>query len=232
MKSIHYLPCCFGIVLLAACVTPGPPPPAPTRTISCKVPQITPLPETKEYQEKGGVGISIAPAAYKAERKEMKTRQQVEPTVAEAILLKDEVLRNSAFYIETTTTVLETNPKQLAYLVKINNKLDRVFRGAGTVVQFNAGGKLVAVDQRGYVELSNAIVPPRSELQVTVYGPPLDQMADKATIGLFLYDVPTKVGDAGNITEKQNYEWFFDYATKAVEDIGQTRAQRIRVTGQ
>lgn len=232
MKWIHYTLCCSGIIFLAGCVTQSPPPPPPTKTISCKIPQITPLPETKEYQEKGGLGISIAPAAYQAVRKEIKTRQRVDPTLAESILMSDQDLRSSAFFVETTATVLETNPKQLAYLVKINNKLDRVFRGAGTVVQFNAGGKLVAVDQRGYVELSSAIVPPRSELQVTVYGPPLDQMADKATIGLFLYDVVTAVGTAGNVTEKQNYEWFFDYSTKVVEDTAQTTSQRIRVIGQ
>ena len=227
MKAINLTLSCFTILILAGCVAPTSAPP-PSQTISCKLPTITPLDPKKESQEGGGVEISVVPFPYEAFRKEAKSQREVPQPLFGTLGLAPEVARSARFFEVTTSTQLEPKPKQLAYLLKINNKLNRVFRGAGTVVQFNAGGKLVAVDQRGYAELTQAIVPPRSELQVTVYGPPLSQMADKAIIGIFLYDVVTATDTAGNTTEKQNFEWFFDYSVKVVEDTATTTRQIIR----
>ncbi len=96
----------------------------------------------------------------------------------------------------------------------ITNKMPRVFRAMGSVVQFHANGRLQAVEQSAYAELTNAIVPPRSELQVKIYGPPISDLPDKGIVGLFFYDVPTKTDDASAVTEKQNFEWYFDLTMK------------------
>lgn len=220
--------CSVSIFILAGCNLPmnPPAPQAQATPISCKIPVITPLVETKESQEKGGVEISIAPFPYKAVKKKVVTHNPVEPNAAEMLF---EPYQNLQYFEEITATTFEPSTKRLAYVVKINNKLNRVFRGAGAVVQFNDGGKLVAVDQSGYQQLTGAIVPPRSELQVTIFGPALDQVADKATVGLFFYDVVTAVNEAGAVIEKQNYEWYFAYNTKVVEDTGTTQTRRIKM---
>lgn len=228
-KLTFPLLCATALTLFTGCVTPGPTPPPPTQTTSYKLPQFKIVEgEAKESQSKGGIEISVAPVAYQMTQKEKKTRRQVSAPLFGTLDLDERLRPYAKFFEETTTIGPEVTPTRIAYLVKINNTLSRVFRGAGTVVQFNAGGKLVAVDQAGYAELAQAIIPPRGELQVTVYGPLLSQVADKATLGLFLYDVVTATDAAGNITQKQNYEWFFEYSVKTEEGTLQVEKKIIR----
>jgi hypothetical protein len=125
-------------------------------------------------------------------------------------------------YMETTETPgVQVVPERLEFIVKVNNKLPRVFRGAGIVVQFNVGGKLQAVEQQGYADLTNSIIPPRTEQEIKIYGPLLSSVPDQTTIGLFLYDVVSNTDQAGNITQKNNFEWFYTYATEPKQIAGE-----------
>jgi len=209
---------------LSGCQTEPPPPPQ-TLSISCVVPTVTALTETKEAQEKGGLEIAVVPAIYTTEKTEVTTTQQADPGVGTGILVG--VIGGTAaqnVYIEQTTTPsLHAHPDRLAFTVRVNNKLARVFRGQGAVVQFNVGGKLIPFDKTDYKEFMNGIVPPRNEAEFMIYGPPLDLLPDKGTIGIFLYDVVTATDVAGNVTEKQNYEWYFSYTTQTVEQSAEVK---------
>ena len=127
-------------------------------------------------------------------------------------------------YVEwVKETALTVSPDRVTFLVKINNKLPRVFRGTGTVVQFNVGGKLQAVSQEGYEPLTGIIVPPRTEQQIQITGPPVSSLsASNPLIGLFFYDVVTNISDAGVVTEKQNYEWYFTYTLESKTETSPT----------
>lgn len=231
IKTALSLTCSAGLLLLSTgCVT-NPPPPPQTKTISCKLPVLALLPESAGRKEKGGIEISVDPVSYKAKRGENRRRVEVQPDFGEALMApKDPSGNRYPFVEDRVEPFLKTSPDRLAFLIKINNKLPRVFRGAGTVVQYNVAGKLYAVDQTGYGEMLAAIVPPRTEMQLTVLGPPLDTLPDQGTIGLFFYDVVTATDAAGNVTEKQNFEWFFNYSTKPVEESGATTVKRGYLT--
>ena len=113
---------------------------------------------------------------------------------------------------KATRSQVAVEPANLSFLVTVNNKMPRVFHGAGTVVQFNVGGRVLAVNQSGYANLMGAIVPPQQQQQFTITGPTLAELgAAQGIIGVFLYDVVTGQNAAGVVTEKQNYEWYFDY---------------------
>lgn len=186
----------------------GPPPPPPKPTVAIvNVPSLSLLPGTQASQPKGGLTISVAPATYSV---------KIVPTVslqredAPAYAISDTDDGPDVWGVRTTTSKPRGNPNSLAFLVTVSNQMSRVFHGAGTVVQFNVGGTLLPVDQKGYVSLQNVIIPPQSEQQVEVFGPPLDQLpAGKSTMSLTLYDVVTNQDAAGNVTEKQNYRWDF-----------------------
>lgn len=201
--------------LLAAAVMTGctSVPAAPrTTTLSCRVPVITPQLETRESQEKGGIEISIAPASYSAVVRNRESVQQIPPPPIS-------LYSQRGVYVETTSTpVVEVAPDALRFVLTVNNKLPRVFHGAGTVVQFNVGGRLQAVDQSGYAAFLGAIIPPRQEQQIEIIGPSLSSLtSDKGIIGVFLYDVVTNQSVAGVVTEKQNFEWYFDYSIETRE---------------
>ena len=215
-----------GTLLFTGCNTMQVNPPPQMASISCKVPTIVKLDETKESQEKGGLEITIVPVLYKAVRTDKQTITSATPDMGEQLLILPQN-KQGKYYVETTTTPrLQTEPSRLQFKVRINNKLSRVFRGQGSVVQVNIGGKLMPINQQDYAEFMNGIVPPRNEAEVNIYGPSLDSIADKGTIGIFLYDVVTAVNEAGQVTEKQNYEWYFSYTTK--EELDQAVVTKTR----
>jgi hypothetical protein len=183
---------------------------APT-TVAVKIPVITALGETKENQNKGGLLISIAPASYQVKEEVQHTLQNATPNFGENLLKPHTAIR---FVQENWNPVYKADPERLTFLVTINNNMPRVFRGAGTVVQFNFGGKLAATTQDLYQELLNVIVPPRGQVQIKVYGPLISEVPENNKIGLYFYDVVTKIDNAGNVTEKQNFEWYWDYKTR------------------
>ncbi len=92
-----------------------------------------------------------------------------------------------------------------------------MFHGAGLVVQFNVAGKLVATDPRGFSEFANSIIPPRSQQQFEILGPDLNTLPDQGALSLFFYDVVTNVDSAGNVSEKQNFQWDFQFTAQLKE---------------
>ena len=108
-------------------------------------------------------------------------------------------------------------PDRLLFQINVNNGMPRVFRGSGIAVQFNVAGKVFPSDASQYGELVNMIVPPRSEQTVSLIGPAIDKITSPSTVGVFFFDVVTNIDQAGNVTEKQNYEWYFSYRTQTNE---------------
>lgn len=220
--------CAFSLVasfLLTGCQVPQSQPTQPqTASISCKLPVVTALPETKEAQEKGGVEIAIVPAIYKSVRKTKTSTRQIEPPIGVVLFASGN--QNKVYVEQTTTPYLEPLPARLQFTVRVNNKLARVFRGQGSVVQFNVGGKLIPFDKVDYKEFLNGIVPPRNETEFTIYGPTLDFLPEKGTIGIFLYDVVTATDTAGAVTDKQNYEWYFTYTTQMAEESAEVKTKQ------
>ena len=196
-------------------------------SIECRVPTVTALPEIKEAQEKGGVEIAVVPASYKAARHDKVSLVQAQPPSSSipgvSVLVGSGGKAGQVYVEETTIPRLQVEPERLLFTVRINNKLARVFRGQGAVVQFNVAGKLVPFGDTDYKEFLNGIVPPRNETELKIYGPLLSSLPEKGTVGIFLYDVVTATDTAGNTTEKQNYEWYFSYSTQVVQESAERR---------
>jgi len=193
--------------------------------VTAKLPTLAPMPETIPTQEKGGIKISVAPVTYQVKPDTMVEDRPANPSFSERLFRPENAV---GFGIRVYTPVLRVVPDRLRFSVLVSNQMPRVFHGAGTIVQFNVAGKLVAVDNEGYAALRTAIIPPRSEQQVEIYGPPLDTLPDQGTIGLFMYDVVTNTDTAGNVTEKQNFEWFFQYAVQLVEqEMSVSKPERL-----
>lgn len=205
---------------IVGCATTPPPPPA-TIAMNCKYPVFSPMAETKEMQTKGGVSVTVAVTPFQCVQQVEKTYAHKGPTIAEA------ALGQKGGHTETTMTpFLKTMPERLKVTVRVSNQLSRVFRGAGTVIQFAVAGKTWASKQEDFAEFTNVIIPPRGEQIVDLYGPPVDALPAQATVGIFLYDVVTKTDNAGNITDKQNFEWYYNYETQVKQESGQVVVQR------
>lgn len=213
-----------SLLILAGCAAP---PRTPTvTTIRAKLPSVSVAAETKESQEKGGVEIAVVPAAYTAAPKTRVTLNRAQPPAIAVLLVPSSETKDQVFVEERTTPYLAVEPERLQFTVRVNNKLSRVFRGQGAVVQINVAGKMIPFDRIDYKEFLNGIVLPRNEASFTIMGPPLDLLPDEGPIGIFLYDVVTATDVAGNVTEKQNFEWYFSYTTKQIEETAEWNVQQ------
>jgi hypothetical protein len=214
MKSKTILILNLVLFTLFGCQAPTPPPPQMV-TVTTNIPAINASPETIQSQEKGGVEIAVTPALYKSTLKHKYSIAQENPNVGGILVMSIASGGNSQSLVyirEQSTPVLTVEPDHLCFSIHINNKLSRVFRGQGTVVQFNVCGKLIPFGNTNFKELVNCIIPPRNESDFLIYGPSLSEIPDKGIIAIYLYDVVTATDVAGNITEKQNYEWYFEYS--------------------
>jgi len=188
-------------------------PPAPTIvTRSVDVPSVAVLEGTDQSQTKGDLRITVSPETFRAEGALRREQREVAPPTF--LGLFSTPCENGVYVERAQVPELKIIPERLVFHVHINNQMPRVFRGSGLVVQFNVAGKVVNVDPSGYGDLVNVIIPPRSEQDITIVGPEVSNVPSPSTVGLFFYDVVTRIDQAGNVIEKQNYEWYFSYRTQ------------------
>lgn len=216
------------VFVLSGCAGLFKPPVQVTRT--GEVPVMKVVKGTSLGQEKGNIRISMVPAEYTAN---LVTRVE-KTTPTRGIQTFYSKAGNYQRYVdswaETEVVKYIITPENLSFLITINNNLDRVFRGAGAVITYTINGKTQTIAQAQYENFLSAIVVPRGQTQLAIEGPPVTSIPDKATIGIFIYDVATKVDAAGNILKKSNYEWYFKYSTKAVvsEPFDEPRTQYMQ----
>jgi hypothetical protein len=172
------------------------------------VPSIVPAAQTTETQHHGGVTITVAPTQFDTVgrtkckyRLPQATLFTIAPTGA-----SNETHRK---LLEVQYHDIDVNNRDLAFAVTIRNGMTRVFRGSGALVQFNLDSHVQAVEQSGYLEFLNVLIPPMGEAQVHIAGPALSSLKDGATLGVFLYDVVTAIDNAGTVTHRDNFEWYF-----------------------
>ncbi|MCB9913494.1 MAG: hypothetical protein H6827_10890 [Planctomycetes bacterium] len=200
-----------AILVMTGCETTSVPSAPLSALQRVKVPEIVATSDTQVTQG-DSIKISVIPVTYTA-----RVVRQVSYELAKVPPIVWDVPANSVYVQETVAHSLEIEPEYLRFLVKINNQLDRSFRGAGMVVQFNVEGRLIDVGQLNYLELQNLIVPPRSEKEVAIYGPSPTTLTHNAAIGVMFYDVVADTDDAGNVTKRENYEWVFESSLKEVQ---------------
>lgn len=227
--QIHFSALLAATLLLSGCETTAPSPPVYT-TISAQVPVITAMPETSEAQRKGGLEITIVPARYHLEKRDVTTIEPITPglgrTLQESLAIGDGKPRSAVRVQEETETILAPTPERLQFVVRLNNQLSRVFRGQGAVIQFNVDGQLIPFGHVDYTNFLNGVVPPRNESSFVIFGPRLRELPDSGAIGLYIYDVVTETDAAGNVTERQNFEWFFQIENKIIREQVKVRKRQ------
>jgi hypothetical protein len=215
----------FLLVFLTGCEVVPTPPPEPY-SISIDVPMITPLPETLETQVRSDVSITLAPVAF---RSEVVDACRYSGSSAFAIFPPPGAsLETHTAYNQTQTSILRMNPEGLTFVVTIRNNMDRVFRGAGALITMNVDGRTQGLEQSAYADFINVLVPPRSEAQVFIQGPDLETLLqDAGILAVFLYDVVTGMDNAGNITNRENFEWFFNISEESRSEVVQESTPRL-----
>ncbi|HXJ56241.1 MAG TPA: hypothetical protein VNU68_06215 [Verrucomicrobiae bacterium] len=215
--------CALLAACLTACKSINHPPPDDKLILRYQLPVLTPVEPAKQDQEKDGIRISVAPYSYTS-----KLTVQKEYRRAPALLILDHQYPADV----RKTPAIAVTPENLRFTIKINNRLERVLRLAGTVVSFQLAGKTVAVNKAGYEDFLNGIILPRQEGEFEVAGPNLSALPDHATIALLLYDIVTATDAAGNPTQRSNFEFFYTFSRENKEQEVFVRINRVMLSQQ
>jgi hypothetical protein len=195
--------------------------PAPPNVVSIDVltPSIAPAPETKPLQTKGGITISIDTDTYQTAAVPEAVESQFQPGFKEMFHIPctgafTPGVGHIDYFLHNFEPTAVTKPDHLVLHLHITSSLPRVFRGSGAIVQFQVAGKALHVNPSGYGDFLNAIIPPRSSQDIDIVGPAIADLPQRATVGVYIYDVVTRLDEAGNIQEKQNFEWYYAWETQ------------------
>lgn len=208
-----------------------------TREWTITYPVVTPLPQTEELQRHGDISIQVAPvpARFVTDVRCFYSRL----SYPLSFLMPNNVSQDTHVYFEEeryTVNALQGSDVRNAvqFLVTITNQMNRVFRGAGALVQFAVDGQNRGIDQSHYEGFVNAMIAPGGQEQINLYGPPLSEFSiqNARTSGVFLYDVVTSVDNAGNVAGRQNFEWFFSVELQQRTDAVTGTRNRVWVTNQ
>ncbi|MFN2533422.1 MAG: hypothetical protein ABR555_19225 [Pyrinomonadaceae bacterium] len=200
----------FGVaIVLSGCASLLPTPSAPpTASVSATLPRIQAASQTNETQRHGRVSITVAASRFDT-ASVAGCAYAVAPRGLIEVVPRGVTQETHAKLRETSYSDLVVSPSDLSFLVTIRNGMSRVFRGAGALVQFSVDNHVQAVQQSNYVEFISALIPPGGETQLRISGPSMGALADSATLGVSLFDVVTDIDNAGNVTKRDNFEWFF-----------------------
>ena len=198
-----------GVAVLAGCTPVATTPqPTPEVDVFADLPSVVPAAQTTETQRRGGVTITVAPTHFDTVGRTVCKYREPQASLF-TIAPSGATLQTHRKLLEIEYHDIDVTPPGLTFLVTIRNGMNRVFRGSGAVVTFNVDSRVQAVEQSSYMELLNVLIPPGGEAQVHISGPALPSLNDGTTLGLFLYDVVTAIDNAGTVTHRDNFEWFF-----------------------
>jgi hypothetical protein len=192
------------------------------RTLTYQLPVITPVEPEKQDQEKDGIRISVAPYSYTTKQT---IRREIQP-IPTLIIVNNQ---QPAELREIPS--IEIQPGEVRFKIKINNRHERVLRLAGTVVSFQVAGKTVAVSKAKYDDFLSGIILPRQEGEYEIAGPDLAAVPENATIGLFLYDIVTATDQAGNPTQRSNFEFYYTLSRESKTMEAPIAIRRVYLNG-
>ena len=209
--------CTAVVLLVSGCAGLLPPPPETfSRTITFDVPELTPLTQTAATQTRSGVSISLRiepPQLYRNLMCQYRPHQA--PVLfmpAGATKATHDLFREARFEAPGLST------RDVLFHFTITNRLDRVFRGAGAVLQLSVDGKAQPIAQNAYIDFLNTLVLPREVKEVTVRIPGSSDLIGGGALGVFLYDVVTKTNAAGNVQARENFEWYYKVKRNPVSE--------------
>lgn len=192
--------------LSLSCATTTNPP--PQMSIGARLTHMERVGQTPARQTNGGVSITVAPVAFDTVKTTVCSYERSGPQFFQTI--PEGVSEETHTQLEEEEfEILSVQPTELSFLVTIRNQMDRVFRGSEAVVQFTADERVQGVEQSNYMDLLNALVPPGRETQIRIRGPSIRALTDGSTVGVQLFDVVTAIDSAGNIVNRDNFEWYF-----------------------
>lgn len=179
--------------------------------LRCDEPSLVALPETPATQQRGDITVA---AAADLPQCELVTRVTFQPRSAS---MRERIgfgVEGSGLPVTRTEQPLyRAFGNQFAMVLSVTNGSDRVFRAEGSVWAVSIDGSLVPSDSEA--GLASLIVLPGQTRQFRIPAISLNREWQGGVYAFQLYDVPIARDEAGSVTRRDNFEWYYtlDYRT-------------------
>lgn len=173
-----------------------------THPVRYEVPVIEPEAGTPQRQSKGGVEVwcEVAPPQISKT-----TRTERRPVYVS----KSEYDSHLDVFRVASYPEYQLDFVQAQFKITVFNKQDRVLKLIDVPVVMLIDGDQFQISDENYVTWRNAMIVKGFNKEIFLPGPDLERVRTAKSIYVSVNDVPISYDKAGNVIEKQNFEWRF-----------------------
>ncbi len=177
-------------------------------TVSYKLPVIKTTGGTTQQQTKGGVTISVEIVPFKATRN---VNRNEKATYA------DPNLTGYDNYEISNTPSYTVTPKNIQFKIRIRNNEQVPLKLSEVGFALIIDGTQWSFPTSYLADWRKGLILTGFDKEYTIQGPQLDGLYNAQAIYLLLNGVPVSHNNAGSITKKSNFKWYFQAQMETVE---------------
>lgn len=181
--------------------------------VTYMLPDIRPTSTTKQVQTKGGVTITaeIMPFTVDSTPRQVRSIIAADPHMPGYDQYE---IANIPYYRPAT----EHTKHDVEFRLRIRNNEEVPLRLSQIGFALIIDGLQYSFPQEQLEEWNKGIVLTGFEKNdIIIYGPELSGLYNAKVLYLFLNGVPTSYDKAGNITQKSNFEWYFQISSQTIQ---------------
>ncbi len=178
-----------------------------TVQVQYTLPVVKPAAKTTQEQTKGGVTISVEVLSFSAHLMEEEEENVAYKIPAQADYDVFEI-RKTPYY--------RVSPENIRFKIRIRNREDVPLKLSEVGFALIIDGTQWSFPSTHLEEWNKGLILSGFEKEYFVDGPQLDGLVNAQVVYLFLNGVPVSYDKAGNVTEKKNFEWFFECSSTEV----------------
>ena len=171
-----------------------------TIEVSYTLPKITPTAKTKNMQEKGGVIISVELLPLTIERKVETERTAVTRDPSKPTHDRFEVKETPHYEVEGGA---------ITFKIRVRNNEEVPLRLSSIGFALVIDGTQWSFPDEQIEEWNKGLILSGFEKEYTIKGPDIESLANTQVVYVLLNGVPTKYNQAGVVTKKSNFEWYY-----------------------
>ena len=191
---------------------------SPAAPVRCDEPTLVVLPEYPARQQRGDITIVAAAELPRCQLATRVTFAPRSPSFAERVVIGGEA-GVPLTRTEQPQYALAT-PDQFAMIFSVTNGSERVFRAEGSVWAVTIDGAVVPSDYEA--GLAALIVLPGQTREFRIPAISLNREWQGGVYAFQLYDVPVARDEAGSITNRDNFEWYYTLEYRTLESAPMT----------
>lgn len=179
---------------------------------SYEYPVIKPINGTVQTQRKGGVTITCEVIPFEVSLKER---------VLKSVFYADPKMPGYDIFEVARTPYASVTPEKFILNIKVKNNQDRILKIRETALLMQVDGVNYNMPEADTKEWYAAMVIKNGEFNYRVNGPDVNNLMDAKLVYLMINDVPTIMDAAGNIKNRENFEWYFECKKETVQKQSQ-----------